>query len=112
MVSRKSGARLRDFTPKENTTHKQSCQLGKQKRSQCQYWDLIEGQHHQFAMRSHVPQKVTRKVEVLAKLPWLALKHDDEQGGHWVGCVACHAYAQERPHKVRPNLYALSLIHI
>ena len=57
-------------------------------------------------MRSHAPQKVTRKVEVLAKLPWLALKHDDEQGGNWVGCVACHAYAQERPHKVRPNSYA------
>ena len=57
-------------------------------------------------MRSHVPQKVTRKVEVLAKLPWLALKHDDEKGGAWVGGVACHAHAQERPHKVWPNIYA------
>ena len=37
---------------------------------------------------------------------WLALKHDDEQGGNWVGCVACHAYAQERPHTARPNIYA------
>ena len=55
-------------------------------------------------MGSHVPQKVARKVEVLAKLPWLALKHDDEKGGTWVGCVACHAYAQE--HKVRPRIYA------
>ena len=42
-------------------------------------------------MRSHAPQKVTRKVEVLAKLPWLAFKHDEEKGGAWVGCVACHA---------------------
>ena len=71
-VSRKSGTRLRDFTPKENKTHKQCCQLGKQ-----QYWGLIR----HFAMRGHVPQKVTRKVEVLANLPWLALNHDDEQGG-------------------------------
>ena len=31
------------------------------------------------------------------------LKHDDEKGGN---CVACHAYAQERPHKARPNIYA------
>ena len=50
-VSRKSGARLRDFTPKENKTHKQSCQLGRQKRSRCRYWDLIR----QSAMRSHTP---------------------------------------------------------
>ena len=57
-------------------------------------------------MRSHVPQKVTRKVEVLAKLPWLALKHDDEKGGNWAGCLACYAYAQERPRKARPNIYA------
>ena len=64
------------------------------------------GQHRQFAMRSHAPRKVTRKVQALAKLPWLALKHDDEEGGNWVGCVACYAYAQERPHKARPNIYA------
>ena len=101
-VSRKSGARLRDFTPKENKTQKQSCQLGRQTCSRCRHWGLIR----QFATRSHAPQKATRKVEVLAKLPWLALKHDDEQGGNWVGCVACHTYAQERPHKVRPNVYA------
>ena len=68
---------ISDFTPKENKTHKQSCQLGRQKCSRCRYWDLIR----QFAMGSHAPQKVTRKVEVLAKLPWLALKHDGEKGG-------------------------------
>ena len=44
-------------------------------------WGLVR----QFAMRGHVPQKVTRKVEVLAKLPWLAFKHDEEKGGAWVG---------------------------
>ena len=96
----------RDFTPKENKTHKQSYQRGTQECSQCRYGDLIEGQHRQFAMRSHVPQKVTRKVEVLARLPWLALKHDDAQGGNSAGCVACRAYAQERPHKARPNIDA------
>ena len=57
-------------------------------------------------MVSQAPQKVTRKVGALAKLPWLALKHDDEKGGARVGCVACHACAQERPHKVRPSIYA------
>ena len=87
----KGGTRLRDFTPKENKTHKQTCQLGKQKCSQHRCWGLIEGQHHQFAMRSHAPQKVTRKVEARAMLPWLALKHDDEKGGAWVVRVACHA---------------------
>ena len=60
----------------------------------------------QIALRSHTPQKATRKVEALAKLPWLALNHDDEKGGAWAGCVACHAYAQERPHKARPSIYA------
>ena len=39
----KGGTRLRDVTPKENKTHKQSCQLGNQKCSQCRYWDLIDG---------------------------------------------------------------------
>ena len=58
-VPLKGGTQLRDFTPTENKTHTQSCQLGKQKRSRCRYWDLIEGQHRQFAMRSHVPQRVT-----------------------------------------------------
>ena len=38
----------RDFTPKENKTHKQSYQRGKQECSQCRYWDLIEGQHRQL----------------------------------------------------------------
>ena len=47
-----------------------------------------------------------RKLEVLAKLPWLALKHENGKGGAWVGCVACHAYAQERPQKVQANPYA------
>ena len=28
------------------------------------------------------------------------------KGGAWVGCVACHAYAQERPQKVQANPYA------
>ena len=86
-VSRKSGARLRDITPKENKTHTQSCQLGRQQCSRCPDWDLIR----HLAIRSHVPQKVTRKVEVLAKLPWLAFKHGEEDGGAWAGCVACHA---------------------
>ena len=92
-VSRKSGARLRDFTPKGNKTHKQSCQLGRQQCSRCPDWDLIR----HFAIRSHVPQKVTRKVEVLAKLPWLAFKHDEEKGGRGL---------PRRPHTVRPNIYA------
>ena len=48
-------------------------------------------------MRSHVPQKVTRKVEVLAS------NMTTRKGGN---CVACHAYAQERPHKARPSIYA------
>ena len=57
-------------------------------------------------MRSHVPQKVTRKAEALATLPWMALKHGAEKGGAWAGCVDCHAYSPERPRKVRPSIYA------
>ena len=45
-----------------------------------------------------------RKLEALAKLPWLALKHENGKGGAWVGCVACHAYA--RPQKVQAIPYA------
>ena len=51
----KGGTRLRDFTPKENKPHKQSCQLGKQTCSRCRYWGLIEGQRRPLAMRSHAP---------------------------------------------------------
>ena len=53
-------------------------------------------------MRSHAPQKATRKVKVLAKLPWLAFKHDEEKGGAWVWLRGL----PHRPHKLRPNIYA------
>ena len=59
----------------------------------------VEPPHPQLAFKF-------RKLEVLAKLPWLALKHENGKGGAWVGCVACHAYAQEGPPKVQANPYA------
>ena len=65
-------------------------------------------ERRRFAMlRLLTPQLAVkfRKLELLAKLPWLASKQDSK-GGAWVGCVACHAYAQERPHKVQANPYA------
>ena len=101
---------LRDFTLEETDRHKQNCKLGKRNKcGQCRYWDLMAKDHGRFAMlKLHTPQLAFkfRKLEVLAKLPWLALKHDNGKGGAWVGCVACHAYAQERPHKVQANPYA------
>ena len=101
-MSRKRGARLRDFTPKENKTHKQSCQLGKQACSRCRYWDLIR----QVCHAEPRPAEGHPERGGACQVALDALKHDDEKGGAWAGCVACHAYAEERPHKARPNVYA------
>ena len=65
-------------------------------------------EHRRFAMlKLHTPQLAFkfRKLEALAKLPWLALKRDQLNGGAYYGCVACHAYARERPEKVFKNKY-------
>ena len=96
-------AHFRDFTLEETKTRKLTCKRAKlNKRGRCRYLDLMANDHGRFAMLKLHPDQMalkSRKVEVLAKLPWLALKHDNDKGGAWVGCVACHAYAQERPQK-------------
>ena len=103
-------ARFRDFTLEETETHKRNCKLGKLNCGRCRYWDLMANDHSRFAMLRLRPTDQlafkARKVEVLAKLPWLALRHDSIKGGAWVGCMACHAYVRERPQKAKANPYA------
>ena len=104
-------ARFRDFTLEETETHKRNCKLGKLNQcGRCRYWDLMANDHSRFAMLRLRPTDElafkSRKVEVLAKLPWLALRHDNIKGGAWVGCMACHAYVRERPQKAKANPYA------
>ena len=98
------------FTLEETETHKRNCKLGKLNCGRCRYWDLMANDHSRFAMLRLRPTDQlafkARKVEVLAKLPWLALRHDSIKGGAWVGCMACHAYVRERPQKAKANPYA------
>ena len=108
-----TGQKLRrDFTLEEKDTHTQNCVLGKLKKcGRCRYLDLMatDQEHNRFALLRLLPPQLALKfgeLELVAKLPWLALKQDNK-GSAWVGCVACHAYAQERPHKVQAsNNYA------
>ena len=58
------------------------------------------GQHRQFAMTSHAPQKVARKVEVLAKLPWLSNMTKRKVA------LGLAAWLATPAHKVRPSIYA------
>ena len=84
--------------------------MGKRNKcGQCRYWDVMAKEHGRFAMlKLHTPPLAFkfRKLSLLAKLPWLALKDENGKGGAWGGGVACHAYAQERPQKVQTNPYA------
>ena len=95
---------LRDYTPEETDTHKRNCELGKlNKCGRCRYLDLMAKEHRRFTMLRFVaPQLAFKspKQELLAKLPWLAIKRDPLNGGAYYGCVACHAYARERPERV------------
>ena len=70
---------------------------------------LMAKEHRRLAMlRFLAPQLAFKfpKQESLAKLPWLALKRDQLNGGAYYGCVACHTYARERPQKAQANSYA------
>ena len=100
---------LKDFTDEQNQKHKLSCQLRESECGWCRYLGLIRVHNRRFALLPHVPNMANMKVQLLGKVPWLAIKYDGDnvhKSSIWVGRVACHAYAQDRPHKVNSNAFA------